>query len=76
MTYQDSQTIENSNNNITVDTIINEHINECIEQSKQDSKVLGVIKYFYYISPLGWMFSNEKHKLTLEITKQMLKSNE
>ncbi len=68
MTFPDLQeaVVEN-------DTIINEHIKQCIESAKQESKALGIIKYFYYVSPLGWMFSYDKHKLTIEITKQLLK---
>lgn len=43
-------------------TITERDLRLITEKAKTDSKILGTIKYFYYISPLGWLFSRNKHE--------------
>jgi hypothetical protein len=51
--------------------ISQERINEEIEKAKHKSVIGGLIKYLYYISPLGYLFNYEKHKLCRDVTVQV-----
>ena len=43
-------------------------------EAQKESKVLGTVKFIYYLSPLGWLFSNKQHKLTLELIKYYMEN--
>ena len=43
-------------------------------QAQGESKVLGTMKFIYYLSPFGWLFSNKQHKLTLELIKYYMEN--
>ena len=46
-----------------------EHIKRVVDEANKKNKCLGLLKFFYYISPLAWLFSFEKHKMCVEITR-------
>ena len=48
-------------------------INEIVQHSKENvNYISGTLKYLYFISPLGYLFSNRSHQLTKELTKKIL----
>lgn len=44
---------------------------EDIEAAKNSSQFVGFLKYLYYISPVGYLFSSDKHHLALKLTKDL-----
>lgn len=40
-----------------------EQINKMVTEAEQQNPILGAIKFFYYISPLGWLLSNKEHNV-------------
>lgn len=44
---------------------------EVVEKAKHQSKVGGAIKFMYYISVFGYLFSYEKHKLSKDIVLEV-----
>lgn len=44
---------------------------EMIEESKRECRLLGMLKFFYFISPLGWLIDRERHKATIDVMKKV-----
>ena len=44
---------------------------EDIDAAKNSNQFVGLMKYLYYISPVGYMFSSDKHFLALKLTKDL-----
>lgn len=55
------------------ETAVDEYINQAVRDAQQNPNyITGTLKYLYYISPLGYLFSNRSHQLTLELTKKII----
>jgi hypothetical protein len=50
-----------------VQDVLNQRINEIVDDARSQNKVLGLLKFFYYISPLGYLLSYPEHRMTREI---------
>lgn len=46
-------------------------VQETVAKAKQQSAIGGLFKYLYYISPIGYLFSYQKHVLCREITAKV-----
>lgn len=44
---------------------------EDIHAAKNGNQFIGLLKYIYYVSPIGYLFNNEKHHLALKLTKDL-----
>jgi hypothetical protein len=43
-------------------------IEEIIDNAKQQNKVIGFLKYLYYVSPFGYLFNNKEHQICIAMT--------
>lgn len=45
-----------------------QNIEERVQKARQASVIGGIAKFLYYISPLGYFFNYQQHKLCKDIT--------
>jgi len=47
-----------------------EQIKRMVDEANKKNKCVGFFKWCYYMSTLGWLFSYEKHKVCVDITRK------
>jgi hypothetical protein len=47
-------------------------IREIVEDAKRKNALIGTLKWFYFMSPIGYLFNNTSHQLAWELTKKAL----
>lgn len=46
---------------------------EMVIKASKQNKCIGMMKYLYYMSPIGWLFHNKKHTLCRDLTYNVWK---